>query len=69
VGSDWQQERLREAFKDWRKKWSATRASMITQQGEMDQVRGNQHKQQTTINKNSNSGQWLAMTSSESSNQ
>jgi hypothetical protein len=34
----------------------ATRASTITQQQEMDQVRGNRHKQQPTIARNSNTG-------------
>jgi hypothetical protein len=37
-------------------KWLATRVLTITQQQEMDQVRGNQHKQQPTIDRNSNKG-------------
>jgi hypothetical protein len=51
-----QKECLREAFGDWQQKWPGTRASTITQQQEMDQVRGNRHKQQPTINWNSNMG-------------
>jgi hypothetical protein len=49
-----QQERLREAF--GQQKWLATRASTITQQQEMNQVRSNRHKQQPTINGDSNTG-------------
>ncbi len=51
-----QQERLREAFSNWQQKWPATRASTITQRQEMDQMRGNRHKQQPTIDGNSNMG-------------
>jgi hypothetical protein len=43
---------------------------IITQQQEMDQVRGNPaNKQQPTIYRNSNSRQWLASIPSEGSNQ
>jgi hypothetical protein len=51
-----QQEHLREAFGIWQKKWPATRAATITLQQEMGRVRGNRHKQQLTINGNSNMG-------------
>jgi hypothetical protein len=58
VGDDWQQERLMEAFGKLRQKWLATRALMIThwREQEMDHVRGNQYKQQPTIDGNSNTG-------------
>ncbi len=47
------------AFGNWQQKWPATRASTITQRQEMDQVRGNRHKQQRTIDGNSNTvGGW-----------
>ncbi len=59
MGIDWQQERLRKAFNDWRQKGLATRVLTVTQQQEIDQVRGNLHKQQPTINRNRNSGLWL----------
>ncbi len=67
VGSAWQQEHPRAALDDWRQKWPATRALTITQQWDMDKVRGNRSKQQPTINGNSNSGWWLALIPSEGS--
>ncbi len=39
VGDDWQCDRPREAFKNWRQKWLVMRVLTITQQQEMDQVR------------------------------
>ncbi len=69
AGGDWQQKHLRAAVNNWRQKWPATRASTITQQREMYQVRGNQHKQQPTIDRNSISGRRLATILPEGSGQ
>jgi hypothetical protein len=56
VGGAWQRECPRATFEDWQQTRLETRASTITQRRVMDKVRGNQPKQQPTINVNSNSG-------------